>query len=61
MIDPFVKPEEPTAAAAIEAIAEELALFDDWMERYEFIIGMGRKLPPFRDCRDTATEAMSAH
>ena len=46
---PFVKPEEPTAAAAIEAIGEELALFDDWMERYEFIIGMGRKLPPFPD------------
>jgi cysteine desulfuration protein SufE len=49
MNDPFVKPEEPTAVAAIEAIGEELALFDDWMERYEFIIGMGRKLPPFPD------------
>ncbi len=47
MIDPFIKPEELTAAEAIEAIGEELALFDDWMERYEFIIGMGRKLPPF--------------
>jgi cysteine desulfuration protein SufE len=49
MIDPFVKPKEPTAAAAIEAIGEDLSLFDDWMERYEFIIGMGRKLPPFPD------------
>lgn len=47
MTDPFVQPEEPTAAAAIEAIADELSLFDDWMERYEFIIGMGRKLPRF--------------
>jgi cysteine desulfuration protein SufE len=47
MTDPFVRPEEPTAAAAIEAIADDLGLFDDWMERYEFIIGMGRKLPPF--------------
>ncbi|HBK07682.1 MAG TPA: Fe-S cluster assembly protein SufE [Acetobacteraceae bacterium] len=47
MIDPFVRPEEVTAAAAIEAIAEDLSLFDDWMDRYEFIIGMGRKLPPF--------------
>jgi cysteine desulfuration protein SufE len=47
MSDAFVQPEEPTAAAAIDAIGEELALFDDWMERYEFIIGMGRKLPPF--------------
>jgi cysteine desulfuration protein SufE len=49
MTDPFIQPDEPTAAAAIETIAEELGLFDDWMERYEFIIGMGRKLPPFPD------------
>jgi cysteine desulfuration protein SufE len=47
MSDPFVHPEEPTAAAAIAAIGEELSLFDDWMERYQFIIEMGRKLPPF--------------
>ena len=46
MIDPYVTPEEPTAAAAIAAIAEELDLFDDWMDRYGFIIEMGRKLPP---------------
>lgn len=47
MSDPFVKPEEETAAAAIAEIADELALFDDWMDRYQFIIDMGRKLPPF--------------
>ncbi len=47
MQDPFVIPEEPTAAAAITAIGEELDVFDDWMERYQFIIEMGRKLPPF--------------
>ena len=47
MQDPFVIPEEPTAAAAIAAIGEELDIFDDWMERYQFIIEMGRKLPPF--------------
>jgi cysteine desulfuration protein SufE len=47
MTDPFIRPEEVTAAAAIEAISDELSLFDDWMERYEFIIGMGRKLPLF--------------
>jgi cysteine desulfuration protein SufE len=45
--DPFLHPDEDTAAAAVAAIAEELALFDDWMERYQFIIEMGRKLPPF--------------
>ncbi|MGD0433598.1 MAG: SufE family protein [Acetobacteraceae bacterium] len=47
--DPFLLPEEPSARAAITAIAEDLELFDDWMERYQFIIEMGRKLPPFPD------------
>ncbi len=49
MTDPFVQPEESTAAEAIEAISDELSLFDDWMDRYQFIIDMGRKLPPFPD------------
>lgn len=44
---PFVLPLEDTAAEAIEAIGDELALFDDWMERYQYIIEMGRKLPAF--------------
>jgi len=43
----FVTPEEPSAAEAIAAIGDELAVFDDWMERYQFIIELGRKLPPF--------------
>ena len=47
MAIPFVDPPEPTAAAAIAAIGEELDLFDDWMDRYQFIIDLGRKLPPF--------------
>jgi cysteine desulfuration protein SufE len=46
-MDPFLLPEEPSAKAAIAAIAEDLELFDDWMDRYQFIIEMGRKLPPF--------------
>ena len=48
-LDAFVHPEEPTAAEAIAAIGEELGVFDDWMDRYQFIIDMGRKLPPFPD------------
>jgi cysteine desulfuration protein SufE len=44
---PFVIPEEPTAAEAIAAIVEELEVFDDWMDRYQHIIEMGRKLPSF--------------
>jgi cysteine desulfuration protein SufE len=49
MTDPFYVPEEPTAAAAIAAIGEELDVFDDWMDRYQFIIELGRKLPHFPD------------
>ncbi len=40
-------PEDETAAAAIAAIGEELAMFDDWMDRYQFIIELGRKLPAY--------------
>jgi cysteine desulfuration protein SufE len=47
MPDPFVTPEEPSAAEAITAIGDELGMFDDWMDRYQFIIELGRKLPPF--------------
>ena len=47
--DPFVQPEETSAAAAIVAIGEALEMFDDWMERYQYIIELGRKLPPFPD------------
>ena len=49
MQDPFLIPEEPSAAEAIAAIADDLAIFDDWMERYQFIIELGRKLPAFPD------------
>ncbi|MFT8989015.1 MAG: SufE family protein [Gluconobacter albidus] len=47
MSDAYLVPQEDTAAAAIEEIEAELGLFDDWMERYQYIIEMGRKLPPF--------------
>jgi cysteine desulfuration protein SufE len=47
--DPFLDPPEPTASAAIAAIADELSTFDDWMDRYEYIIELGRALPPFPD------------
>jgi cysteine desulfuration protein SufE len=43
----FLRPAENSPDAAIAAIAEELSLFDDWLDRYEFIIELGRKLPPY--------------
>jgi cysteine desulfuration protein SufE len=47
MDTPF--PLEPTAAAAQDAIEEEFALFADWSERYQYLIDLGRKLPPLPD------------
>jgi len=47
MTAPFVDPQEETAQLAIEAIRDELDVFDDWMDRYQFIIELGRTLPPF--------------
>jgi cysteine desulfuration protein SufE len=45
--DPFVAPEDASAAEAIAAIADDLAVLDDWEERYRYIIDLGHKLPPF--------------
>lgn len=43
----YFTPAEDSPAAAIAAIGDELAMFDDWMDRYEFIIELGRGLPPY--------------
>ena len=40
-------PSEPTAAEAQATIADEFAYFSDWSERYQYLIDLGRKLPPF--------------
>ena len=44
-------PLEPTAADAQAAIKDEFAFFGDWSERYQYLIDLGRKLPPFPDDR----------
>ena len=36
-----------SAADAQSAIAEEFSYFGDWTERYQYLIDLGRKLPPF--------------
>ena len=43
----------PTADAAQAAIADEFAFFGDWTERYQYLIDLGRKLPPFPDALKT--------
>lgn len=40
---------EATAELAQDAIAEEFAFFGDWTERYQYLIDLGRQLPPFPD------------
>jgi cysteine desulfuration protein SufE len=47
MEKPFVNPQEESAQLAIAAIRDDLDIFDDWMDRYQFIIEMGRALPSF--------------
>lgn len=32
-----------------EQLLEELALFQDWTERYEYVIGLGKKLSPMEE------------
>lgn len=39
-------PTEPTATGAQQAIADEFAFFDDWSERYQYLIDLGKRLPP---------------
>lgn len=46
-------PLEPTAAEAQAAIAEEFAFFGDWSERYQYLIDLGRKLPPLDERQRT--------
>jgi cysteine desulfuration protein SufE len=50
-LSPF--PLEPTAADAQAAIADEFAFFGDWSERYQYLIDLGRKLPPLPESDKT--------
>ena len=40
-------PPEATATEAQKAIEEEFGFFGDWSERYQYLIDLGRRLPPF--------------
>lgn len=44
---PAISPPEASAQAAQDAIVEEFSFFSDWTERYQYLIDLGRKLPPF--------------
>jgi cysteine desulfuration protein SufE len=49
----------PSAAQAQQDIAEEFAFFGDWTERYQYLIDLGKQLPPFLD--DWKTEEYRVH
>ena len=38
-------PTETSAGEAQATIAEEFAFFDDWSERYQYLIDLGKRLP----------------
>ena len=40
-------------AAAQQEVIEEFAFFDDWMDRYQYIIDLGRRLPEFPESEMT--------
>jgi len=46
-------PIEASPADAQLAIKDEFAFFGDWSERYQYLIDLGRKLPPFPDALKT--------
>ena len=37
-----------------QELLNELGLFQDWTERYEYVIGLGKKLPPMDDAAKDA-------
>ena len=40
-------------AAAQQEIIDEFSLFDDWMDRYQYLIDLGRRLPELPDALRT--------
>ena len=40
-------------AAAQREVIEEFSLFDDWMDRYQYLIDLGRRLPAFPEDQRT--------
>ncbi len=43
----------------IEELKENFSLFDDWEERYRYLIDLGRKIPPMKE--DLKTEENKVH
>jgi len=44
---------------AQRALVEEFQFFDDWMDRYQYIIDLGRRLPEFPEAEKTPANKIS--
>jgi cysteine desulfuration protein SufE len=51
--------ESASANAAQDAIVEEFGYFGDWAERYQYLIDLGRKLPPLAEVQRTDEHKVS--
>ena len=45
--------------ASQDELIDEFQLFDNWLDRYEYLIDLGRKLPAFHD--EWRTEEYKLH
>lgn len=45
--------DKPSIAETERELVEEFALFDDWIDRYQYIIDLGRQLPAFPESLKT--------
>ena len=43
-------------AASIEQIVDDLSFFDDWEDRYRYLIDLGRELPGIPESDKNAAE-----
>ena len=43
-----------TIQEAQSALLDDLSIFQDWTERYEYVIGLGKKLTPMDDALQTS-------
>lgn len=48
-----------TAQDAQRQIIEEFSFFDDWLERYQYLIDLGKKLPPLNPADMTDDRLLS--
>lgn len=45
--------DKPSIADTERELVEEFALFDNWLDRYQYIIDLGRQLPAFPEAAKT--------